>query len=170
MRKVQVHWARQGEVVESLDGQYRKLRIERRLTVRCVNGSRLGRMLEDTKLAVQRAFDVRGTSIHVNEQAIWVAACQDEMIRFYEGNDGLVILVRGAEFLGELFGCEKPVIIRVSRIIELVEQVSKGLPITQRKANGQIEAPAVVDFTERLESGRSARDMAVKRAEFRSRA
>jgi hypothetical protein len=62
------------------------------------------------------------------------------------------------------------VIIGASRIVELFEQISKGLPITQGKANGEIEASAVVDFTKRPQPGHSAWDMAVKRAEFRSKA
>jgi hypothetical protein len=92
------------------------------------------------------------------------------MIGFYESNDGLVVVISGAEFFGELLGCKKLVVIRAGRIIKLFEQVSKGLLITQRKPNGEIEAPVVVDFTERPQAGHCAWDMAVKRAEFRSNA
>ena len=127
-------------------------------------------MLEATKLYVQCAFDVRGGGIHVNEQAIWMAAGEHEMIGFYKSDDGLVIVISWAEFLGELFGCEKLVEIRTGRIIELLEQVSQGLPITQGEPNGQIEAPVVVDLTDRPQAGYCPWDMAVKRAEFSAKA
>ena len=99
-----------------------------------------------------------------------MTAGEHEMIGFYKSDDGLVIVISGAEFLGELFWCEKLVEIRTGRIIELLEQVSQGLPITQGKPNGQIEAPVVVDLTERPQAGHCPWDMAVKRAEFSANA
>src|SRR5512143_3767341 len=111
------------EIVQAADVHNWDGRVNSWLDVGGVKRSRFGGVLIYAQRNVERALNVPGSSIDVEQHTIAVGASHRKSVRLGEVDNRLVVLRGGAEQLHKLFGCQILAILRAAWVVKLAEEI-----------------------------------------------
>ena len=93
------------------------------ILVGCVEATRLIWMLIKAQFNSKSPFHVSGGTVHIQNHFVWVCAGDHEVIGPREGQEELVVALRGTEPFGELLGREEMSILGAGGVVELRQEV-----------------------------------------------
>src|SRR5581483_4413601 len=127
-------------IIEPANVKHRNRKVERRLGVRREKIAGLARMLIGAHRDVKCAFDVRHGTAHVQDGAIRMSCGYSKVVGAGEGYDGLIVGVGWTECRGELPGSQEMMELRISGVVELLDEPGERIAIAQRESEGEIQA------------------------------
>ena len=75
----------------------------------------------------------------IHDYSIWSGALHGQAVRLRETNHRIVIILRRAELLGELFHAEEPVVRRAPWIVKLLQHFMELRLVAQRQSDAQLQ-------------------------------
>lgn len=126
--------------------------VQGRLGVGCVKRAELSRVLIDMEGNVQCLLDVARGAFDVQDDAIGRGGGDPEAAGVGEVDDGLIVLLAGAEQLGELLRGQIVAVTGAGRVVEVLQQGGQLGLVAQGQADGQVQALGGGEAVHRLEA------------------
>jgi hypothetical protein len=110
-----------------------------RLPVRRVEGAALGGMLIHAEVHMKRALNTRHASRHLHVHAVRRNGDHCQSVRLGEIDHGVIILLGGPEFRGELIHREELVIRRTAGVVEILEELIELILVAKRQRDHETQ-------------------------------
>ena len=155
----QAHGVGPGVIVQATDMQHRQAGGERGFGLRRKKGPGLLWVRIHLHHHMEGLFDLRNGPRHIQQHPVGMGAPDGQAVGLRKADRRLILLLRRAKCLRELFRRQIVVVVGTGRRVHLPQQVGERVPVAQRQTDGQVQLIGRRQPAGRLQPGHGRRHM-----------